>query len=126
MESGFLKRLFREYHSDLFTKERFEIISPQPLGINNVMFCFILLGFGICLSLLSTTVEFITRRHIMREPSDVQKQGNRSILWEIKEIKFDDGSKSSVDNRNDRIVGADGDFGVEGPHMKTLSLIETQ
>ena len=140
MESGFLRRLYREHHPDLFTKENFEMIPPQPLGINNVMFCFILLGFGICLSLLSTAVEFImpkqsweqfctTKRHKTVEPRGVQKEGKRSAQWETREIKFVDGTRSSVEKRNDKMDGPDGDCGkerYEGPQMKTLSLIEIQ
>ena len=97
--SGFLKRLFREYHSALFTKENFEMIPTQPLGINNVMFCFILLGIGICLSLLLTAVEFImpkqsweksgtTRRHKMGEPTNVLKEGNSRTQRENRKISL--------------------------------------
>ena len=58
-EGGEFKRLYRSYYMDLFTKENFEMVEPQPLASNNVMFCFISLGFGICLSLISVMIEFL-------------------------------------------------------------------
>ena len=38
------------------------MIEPQPLGMNNVMFCFICLGFGVCFSLIKVTMEFMTKK----------------------------------------------------------------
>ena len=52
LETGVNKRLFNK-HIDLNRKENFGINEPQSLGFSNVMFCFILLGFGCILSLLS-------------------------------------------------------------------------
>ena len=60
MESGCFKRLYRNYHMDLYTKDNFEMITAQPLGYQNVMFCFIVLAAGIGLSLSKVMVEFMT------------------------------------------------------------------
>ena len=62
MEGGIYKRLYRKYYMDLFTKESFEMLEPQPLGLNNVMFCFIILGFGICLSVFKVIMDLITKK----------------------------------------------------------------
>ena len=59
MEGGMFKRLYRSYHMDLFTKEKFEMPEPQPLGWNNVLFCFTCLGFGTCISVFMVLIEFI-------------------------------------------------------------------
>ena len=56
-ESGVIKRLFRKHHIDLYTKEIFQMKEPQPLGFNNVLFCFLSLGFGSGISLLIAIVE---------------------------------------------------------------------
>ena len=61
-EGGEFKRLYRNYHIVLFTKENFEMIEAQPLGLNNVMFCFTCLGFGICLSLIKFMIEFLRKK----------------------------------------------------------------
>ena len=58
-ETGYSRRLYRKYHVGLFTKENYEVNEPQPLGFSNVMFCFILLALGICLSITITTVELM-------------------------------------------------------------------
>ena len=60
LESGCFKRLFRNYHIDLYTKENFEMIEAQPLGYENVMFCFIGLAVGIGASLFKGMFEFMT------------------------------------------------------------------
>ena len=62
LEGGEFKRLYRNYHMDLYTKENFEMIEAQPLGINNVMFCFICLGFGIGLSLIQVMMELMGQK----------------------------------------------------------------
>ena len=58
-EVGEFRRVHRTYFMDLYTKENFEVIQPQSLGLNNVMFCFTCLGFGICISLISAMAEFM-------------------------------------------------------------------
>ena len=58
-ETGYLKRIYRKYHTDLFTKENYEMMEPQPLGFNNVMFCFILMVLGISLAIIRATFELI-------------------------------------------------------------------
>ena len=60
LESGCFKRLFRNYHIDLYTKENFGMIEAQPLGYENVMFCFIGLAAGIGASLFKGMFEFTT------------------------------------------------------------------
>ena len=62
IEGGVYKRLYRRHHMDLFTKEKFEMIEAQPLALNNVMFCFIILGIGICLSVFQIFMELITKK----------------------------------------------------------------
>ena len=57
-ESGFLKRLFRVYHNDLFIKTVYEMVEPEPLGFNNVVFCFSCLAVGICLAITKAIFEF--------------------------------------------------------------------
>ena len=62
LEGGEFKRLFRSYYIDLFTKENFEMTEAQPLRLNNVMFCFTCLGFGICISLIKVMMEFTIKK----------------------------------------------------------------
>ena len=62
IEHGITKRLYRNYHMDLFVKEQFGMPEPQPLGINNVMFTFIMLGFGMCTAIAIATLECITKK----------------------------------------------------------------
>ena len=82
-ETGYLKRLYRKYFSSLFTKENYEMMEPQPLGINNVMFCFILMVVGISLTIIIATFELImrkltreqmwaTRRTMMKKGREIQ------------------------------------------------------
>ena len=56
-ETGFFKRLFRKYYIDLFIKENYEMVEPQPLGFNNVVFLFLCLAAGICLSITMVLME---------------------------------------------------------------------
>ena len=60
LEVGEFKRQYREYHQELFTKENFQLPEPQPLEWSNVMFCFICLGLGVCLSLIIAMMELMT------------------------------------------------------------------
>ena len=62
IEHGITKRLYRKYHMDLFVKEQFGMPEPQPLGINNVMFTFTLLGFGICIAAAIAFMEWIAKK----------------------------------------------------------------
>ena len=59
IESGYLKRIYREYHMGYFINEEFEMNEPQPLGFTQVMFCFSMVAFGICLSLVIITMEWL-------------------------------------------------------------------
>ena len=71
IEHGITKRLYQKYHLDLFAKEQFGMPEPQPLGINNVMFNFILLGFGICTASAISVFECIT----------MKCKRNRKLAW---------------------------------------------
>ena len=57
METGFLERLHRRYYTDLFTSEDFGMNEPQPLGLNNVMFCFSFVALGVCFSFALAIME---------------------------------------------------------------------
>ena len=61
-EGGVYKRITDNAFLYLLARETFEMAEPQPLGYNNVMFCFISLGFGIFLSILKVMMEFILWR----------------------------------------------------------------
>ena len=79
MEGGEFKRLFRSYYIDLFTKENFEMPEPQPLGSNNVMFCYICLGFAICLSLIKVILEFMIKKMSKDQiPAKTNDRGDRA------------------------------------------------
>ena len=56
-ETGFFNRLFRTYHNDLYIKTVFEMVEPEPLGFNNVVFCYSCLAIGICLAIITATFE---------------------------------------------------------------------
>ena len=75
-EHGILKRIFRSYVIELFTREKFGMSEPQPLGYENVIFTFSCLGFGIVASLGITIVELITKRVKYRSSSEAQEEGN--------------------------------------------------
>ena len=62
LETGEYKRLYHNHHMDLFIKESFNMPEPQPLEITNVMFCFICLAFGICLSFIQVMIEFLRKK----------------------------------------------------------------
>ena len=74
LEGGDYKRVYRNHHMDLFVKENFELPEPQPLGVNNVMFCFISLGFGLCLSITLVMIEFLTKK--LNKQQDWAKEMN--------------------------------------------------
>ena len=57
-ESGFYARLFRIQYDGIFRKENFEMTEPQPLGYDNLSFCFICLAMGIGVSITAVLVEF--------------------------------------------------------------------
>ena len=61
LEVGEFQRQYRDYHEDLFTKENFQMPEPLPLEWSNVMFCFICLGLGLCLSLIIAMMELMTK-----------------------------------------------------------------
>ena len=62
VESGCFNRLHRKYFIDLNTKENFEMNEAQPLGIENVMFCFICLSIGILVSFFKVMLELMMKK----------------------------------------------------------------
>ena len=62
LESGVYRRIMHYAFIYVDTKETFEMDEPQPLGLNNVMFCFISLGLGILLSLITVMIERIKKK----------------------------------------------------------------
>ena len=61
-EHGISARLFRKYHIPLYIKEEFGMMEPQPLGYENVMSLFILLGLGITASWVIAIVEMLENK----------------------------------------------------------------
>ena len=57
-ETGCYYHIHRRKHMDRYMRENFEMQEPQPLGIFNVVFCFVLLGTGIGMSILQALVEY--------------------------------------------------------------------
>ena len=70
-EHGIIKRLYHKYHPQMFTLEQFSMEEPQPLGANNVMFPFIWLAFGICVSFAIALAELIKRKFFGKITSSV-------------------------------------------------------
>ena len=60
-EHGISSRLFRKYHMPLYIKEQFGLIEPRPLGHEDVMFLFILLGLGMLTSLAIACLEMLRK-----------------------------------------------------------------
>ena len=100
------------------------MIEPQPLDINHVMFCFILLALGICLSTVLAIAELIKSKLLRQKPLTMTIQTTESSVgqnqrrrgsqqWMTREIKFDIESKLDVGNRHDMDAGKDGDQGKE-------------
>ena len=61
-ENGVFSRMHQNYALLVDPDENFEMMEPQPLGLNNVMFCFILLGIGICVSIINVMIELMIRK----------------------------------------------------------------
>ena len=125
MESGFLWRRYHNFESEqaLLRRKDFEMMEPPPLGINNVMFCFILLAHGMFLSAVLGITELIRSKLWRRQDATMRIQTNESAVeqnerkreyqWETREIRFDPESKFNVDNRQDVVVGNYEDQGEE-------------
>ena len=89
LEAGEFKRLYRNYYIDMYTKENFEMIEAQPLGLNNVMFCFTCLGFGICLSLIKVIMEFIIKKISKQKIlAKTNERGDRARIATITEERI--------------------------------------
>ena len=73
MENGVLHKIKKADEND--PDENFAMSEPQPLGLNNVMFCFISLGFGIALSIIKVMMEYVTEN--IREKKGVAKTNER-------------------------------------------------
>ena len=65
MEHGIIKRLYRNYHISLFVHEKFGLNEAQPMGLENTIFLFFILGTGIAASLFIATMERILKKHIL-------------------------------------------------------------
>ena len=61
LEHGIIKRLYHSHHIDLYVKEQFGMVEPQPLTYKNVMFTFIFLGFGLSFAIMIALLEQITQ-----------------------------------------------------------------
>ena len=72
IESGCFKRQYHNHLMALYTKENFEMMEAQPLGYENVMFCFICLAVGIFASLFQGMMEFMMKR--------LAKSGMRGLI----------------------------------------------
>ena len=64
LEHGIERRDFKSTHINLFTNKQFGMPEPEPLGFKNIMFVFILLGFGVCLSVLIAFAELLVQNRI--------------------------------------------------------------
>ena len=84
LEGGELKRLFRSNYIDFFIKENFNMTEPQPLGLNNVVFCFTCLGFAICFSLIKVMLEFMIKKMSKKRiPAKTNERGERARVATI-------------------------------------------
>ena len=73
MESGLNMRARRSLQNSFYVNEQFEMPEPQPLGSNNVMFLFILLGLGLITSVTVSVYELVAGKHRKySQPSSVK------------------------------------------------------
>ena len=61
-EHGVNKWIYRKHHMVFFTNQQFGMTEALPLGYSNVMFTYICLGLGICVSLLVASVERVMKK----------------------------------------------------------------
>ena len=61
-EHGIVKRLYKKWHPFAQTNHEFGIPEPIPLGYQIVLFPFIYLGFGACVSLILSVIEFLSKK----------------------------------------------------------------
>ena len=65
------------------------MIEAQPLGLNNVMFCFTCLGFGICLSLIKVMIEFMKKKISKKQmQAKTNERGGRARMSTIGEERI--------------------------------------
>ena len=81
LESGVFRTIRLRNYKHLSTKELFEMPEPQPLGYNNVMFCFISLGFGICLSVIKVITELMTWKISKKQTEANTYERNEMTRW---------------------------------------------
>lgn len=92
-ENGILWGIWGAYYYQ-DPEENFEMMEPQPLGLNNVMFCFISFGIGICVSIINVMIELIrgkkSKKQVVVTPL-VKKNERKDARWatgrDIKEVK---------------------------------------
>ena len=68
LEHGIIKRLYLKYHNSLFVHERFGMNDAQPMGMENSIFLFFILGTGIAASLVIGTMERLMKKNIQNNP----------------------------------------------------------
>ena len=90
LEGGIYKKPYRDL--DLYTHKTFGMMEAQPLGFNNVVFCFISIGFGICLSIITVMIEFIKKKLQKQMPGKVDEGTKRSGIGTIREEREQEGS----------------------------------
>ena len=81
MEHGLNMRASRSLQSIFHVNQQFEMPEPQPLGSNNVMFLFILLGLGIISSMTMTICEVVVRNYMKFSRPLYMKSDKRVGKW---------------------------------------------
>ena len=74
-ETGVMAKLHQDHHSALFTNQHFGMPEPQPLTTKNAMFLFILIGFGVCISIMVALMENMHKKCF--------KKNNASSAWSV-------------------------------------------
>ena len=69
---------------------------PQPLGLNNVMFCFISLGIGICVSIINVMIELMIRKTSKKQVvAETNERGDAALSrWAIRSTNIAANKKS--------------------------------
>ena len=98
-ETGFLRRLNRRVYIDHYTRENFEMVEPQPLGPNNVMFVFIMLAFGICVSITSVLMELAMKKLTKQQNWVVIPTSGTGIRENRQVLQAPEGLRKNLDAR---------------------------
>ena len=100
-ETGIFKRLFHKHYNNLFTRENYEMVEPQPLGLKNVMFCFICLALGISLAVTIAVLEFLRKK--------MWKKQEQATSTGIQEERESEGQRVRNRRAREKFKGADRD-----------------